>query len=638
MNKRKVIAIIAGLFFSIFHLSLFASDISVEASAEAKAGSSISVKWTGKNPNEKNDFITAVKKGAPERTYTNYTYVKRGNPLTLKLPVDKGEFEIRYLDGTSYATLASSPIKLLPISATLKTVKEASSGGKISIEWTGPGYSQDYITIVKAGASEGQYLNYTYTKRGSPLTLQLPDDSGEFEIRYVEGQSSKTLASVPFKLIGQTANIEGPQTAVAGSVVELTWQGPNNANDFITVVKSGANDGTYGNYTYTKRGSPLKLQLPDEAGDYEIRYAMGQSYKTLFNLPIKITQTNATLKAPETVIAGEVFEVEWQGPDNPLDYITVVKRDAKEGAWENYTYVKRGNPLKVLAPETSGEDYELRYATGQSYKTLARRSIKILQSGKPGTLKVTAPKSANTDGAVEIILDASGSMLKKQDGKRRIEIAKTALTQVVNKSLPDNVQLAFRAFGHIKADSCEGELVIPPKKLNRFQAIKAINQITPKNLAKTPIAESLELVASDLTGIKGPKLVILVTDGEETCDGDNEAVIEKLKQQSIDIRLNIVGFAIDEFGLTETFKKWARLGNGHYQSAGDGTQLHQNIENALAPVFHVIDSNDKTVASGYANGKEVKLAPGKYRVRLLSSNQEKEISVKSKERTNVDFK
>ena len=636
-SRKKILGFIC-VFSTIFFSSLsFSEAINLTSQNEAKAGETISVGWTGKNPNEKNDYITIVKKGAAAGTYTNYTYIKRGNPLNLKMPVDAGEFEIRYLDGTSYATLATKPIKLTAVSASLTVTESANAGEKISITWSGPDYPQDYITIVKSGAREGEYLNYTYTRKGSPLMLQLPDEAGDYEIRYVEGQSSKTLASSPFKILGQSASIQGPSDAIAGSKVELTWQGPNNPQDFITVVKKGKKEGVYGNYTYTKKGSPLHLQLPDEAGEYEIRYAMGQSYKTLFSLPIKVTQTSASLKAPATTIAGEVFQVEWQGPANPLDYITVVRRDAKEGSWENYTYVKRGNPLNVLAPETAGDDYELRYATGQSYKTLARQPIKILKSGIPGELVVTAPIVTQTEGAVEIILDASGSMLKKQGDKRRIDIAKAALSHVVTQSLPDNVQLAFRAFGHIKADSCDGELLLAPQKLNRSQAINAINQVTPKNLAKTPIAESLYLIASDLAGINGPKLVILVTDGEETCDGNSEAVINQLKQQDIDIRLNIVGFAIDEFGLTETFKKWARLGNGHYQSAGDGSQLHQNIKNALAPVFHVFDSNNNIVASGYANDKAVKLAPGSYRVKLLTNNQEKKIAVKPKERVNLDF-
>jgi Mg-chelatase subunit ChlD len=37
---------------------------------------------------------------------------------------------------------------------------------------------------------------------------------------------------------------------------------------------------------------------------------------------------------------------------------------------------------------------------------------------------------------------------------------------------------------------------------------------------KTPLAAALERVAADLSEVDGPKIVVLVTDGEETCGGN----------------------------------------------------------------------------------------------------------------------
>lgn len=59
------------------------------------------------------------------------------------------------------------------------------------------------------------------------------------------------------------------------------------------------------------------------------------------------------------------------------------------------------------------------------------------------------------------------------------------------------------------------------------------------NLAKTPIARSLELVVQDLATVSGERIVVLITDGEETCDGDPAAVIEALQTSGIDARVNI---------------------------------------------------------------------------------------------------
>jgi hypothetical protein len=598
---------------------------SVSSNAMAQAGSKIQVTWDG--PNNPQDYITIVEKGAPEGTYKNYTYTKNGSPLSLQLPDASGEFEIRYVTGQSNKTIARQAIKLSSVSATLELAKNAATGVRIEVHWKGPNYPRDYITIVKKGAAEGSYTNYTYTKKGSPLKLLMPDEAGEYEVRYVTGQSNKTLAYSAISVAAESASISGPEQINAGATVSLVWTGPDNEQDYITVVKQGAKEGAYLNYTYTKKGSPLKLRLPDEPGNYEIRYATGQSNKTLFSYPIKLTENTASIQASESVVAGKPFQVSWQGPNNAQDFITIVKRNAKEGTWQNYTYTKRGSPLNLLAPKEAGDIYELRYSTGQSYRTLARKNIQVVASKEPGFLKVTSdPKSLKANSAVEIILDASGSMLKKQNGQRRIAIAKTALTDLVNNSLPDNIQLALRSFGHIKPDSCEGELILKPQKLNRARAVNLINKITPKNLAKTPIAKSLELVASDLNGFQGSKLVILVTDGEETCSGDAEKVIKQLRSRGIDVKLNIVGFAIDEYGLKETFNRWASLGDGHYFDASDQQQLSQSVKNALSSAYRVVDEQGLIVATGVVNGEAISLLPGRYYFKMDSQSKTIDIS------------
>lgn len=55
----------------------------------------------------------------------------------------------------------------------------------------------------------------------------------------------------------------------------MTPQGPDNARVCITRVPSGTPEGGYAVYTYTNKCSPLSLQAPDAAGDYELRYPPG---------------------------------------------------------------------------------------------------------------------------------------------------------------------------------------------------------------------------------------------------------------------------------------------------------------------------------------------------------------------------
>lgn len=65
------------------------------------------MKWTGPDPPK--DFVTIVKKGTPERQYKRYFYTA-GNPGKLRAPDEPGGYEVRYLTGQKYYTLASAAI------------------------------------------------------------------------------------------------------------------------------------------------------------------------------------------------------------------------------------------------------------------------------------------------------------------------------------------------------------------------------------------------------------------------------------------------------------------------------------------------------------------------------------------------
>ena len=173
----------------------------------------------------------------------------------------------------------------------------------------------------------------------------------------------------------------------------------------------------------------------------------------------------------------------------------------------------------------------------------------------------TRSSSALTnDAGVEIILDASGSMLNKIAGQRRIDIAKHTLIDLINNVIPADTPFAFRVFGHKEADVCRSDLEIGLSPLNPAGATLAVTGLNAMNNAKTPIGEALAKVSSDMAGITGKRIVILLTDGEETCGGDPAAAIKALRAANTDVRVNIIGFAIDDEALRQTFesgRNWA---------------------------------------------------------------------------------
>jgi hypothetical protein len=237
----------------------------------------------------------------------------------------------------------------------------------------------------------------------------------------------------------------------------------------------------------------------------------------------------------------------------------------------------------------------------------------------PGTLTVVpADPSRASSSAVELILDASGSMLQRIEGKRRIEIAKDVLIDAVEGKIPPDTPTALRAFGHKEPNSCRTDLEIPMKPLDRTAVAETIRGIQARNLARTPIADSLAKVEQDVGRTDGAKVVILVTDGEETCGGNPEQVIASLREKGIGIAINIVGFAIDDDALEAEFSSWAELGGGRYFSAADQHGLSEAIAEALQLPFSVYDSAGNEAASGVVGAGPVELEPGVYRVVVAS--------------------
>jgi hypothetical protein len=231
---------------------------------------------------------------------------------------------------------------------------------------------------------------------------------------------------------------------------------------------------------------------------------------------------------------------------------------------------------------------------------------------------VTEATDAGGFGAVEFVLDASGSMLQKLGGVRRIDLAKSALTDLARNALPDGSAFALRVFGHKEAGSCRTDLELPLAPLDRNAAVARIQGLGAMNLAKTPIGASLLKVRDDLKGAKPPMLVVLVTDGEETCGGDPKAAIQALRSAGLDVRVNIVGFAVDEVVLKETFRDWARVGNGGYFDAQSGDQLKAALRATLRPTYQVL-AGGKVVATGTVNGDPVEVPAGAYKVRVLGA-------------------
>jgi len=607
---------------------------SIKAPPTAKVGSILSLEATGSGNGH--DFVTVVKKGSREGAYDAYVYVAPGK-LQLQMPGVPGDYELRVLGAASpYPTLARQALKIEGSPATVKAPATIKAGAEFEIAWTGPNNPRDYVTI---GDAANKYLDYKYTRDGSPAKITAPDRPGDYEVRYVLGEGDTIIASQKVTIGNVSASVTAPAQIASGARLTVTWTGPANPRDYLTIVEAGAREGTWERYEYVSKGNPLTLTAPDAPGEYEVRYLTAQTNTTLARAKLTVGPVSGSVTAPAQAVAGESFKVSWKGPDNARNFVTVVPKGAREGEYSaSYFYTTpQANPGTLVAPLAPGE-YEVRYSTAESYYTIARAAIRVVPAkSEPGKVAVTLAKSAPANGAVEIILDASGSMLQKLGAQRRIDIAKQTLAKLTSTTIPAGTPFALRVFGR-EVDSCQTDLDVAVAPLNPAAVGARINALVAKNGAKTPIGASLEKAADDLAGVTGEKLIVLVTDGEETCGGDPAAAIAKLRKAGVTTRVSIVGFALEDQQLAATFRRWSDAGGGAFFDAKDAAGLDRSLTEALRPGFEVVNAGGQVIASGIVGGDAVSVPSGNHTVRIKGrANATQPVVVKPKETTTTAF-
>lgn len=193
---------------------------------------------------------------------------------------------------------------------------------------------------------------------------------------------------------------------------------------------------------------------------------------------------------------------------------------------------------------------------------------------------------------VELILDASGSMAEAlPDGETRMAAAQRILREVI-QGLPERpgVNVGLRVYGHLgdnteagKAASCRAsELLVPISPVNKPALIQQIDAMQPTGW--TPIAYSLQQAGSDFQpgGESITNAIVLVTDGEETCDPPEQAcqAAAALHQSGVSVTTHVVGFALTP-QQTEQVSCIAEQGGGQLFGADNAAELGSAIGSAL---------------------------------------------------------
>lgn len=236
-------------------------------------------------------------------------------------------------------------------------------------------------------------------------------------------------------------------------------------------------------------------------------------------------------------------------------------------------------------------------ATGEEMGTLELRP-----AGKLALTAAGAPQN------LLIILDTSSSMDEAFESSTKIDVAKHVLEELVDK-IPAGTNVGLRVFGGCQVS----KLIVPLGPIDRAKLraqIKAIETGGP-----TPIAYALEQAKNDFDGAPGPDLILLVTDGMETCHGDPVQAAQSLLKAGYALKIHVVGFDVaGQPGAREQLKQIAKVTGGRYFDAQSSAELRQALALPTPLRYHVYDQSGREVFTGDLSKAAPKLPPGIYRV------------------------
>ncbi len=233
--------------------------------------------------------------------------------------------------------------------------------------------------------------------------------------------------------------------------------------------------------------------------------------------------------------------------------------------------------------------------------------------------------------AFELILDSSGSMKELVEGQPKYLAAQRVMTDLL-KALPDDATVGLRIFGHMRfwdptkepmpdaADvryKSDSELVVSIGQLSsqRRKVIKEwIDYLTPKGA--TPLVYSLIKASKDFpANWIGPKTVVIVSDGMETCGGKLDDVEKAYRGTDVNLIIHVVGFDVKDAKEQEYLSSLARIGRGQYFNASNARQLTDALNKAMRSLgFQVQNEAGKVVAEGIINDPPLELPAGAYSI------------------------
>jgi Ca-activated chloride channel family protein len=187
-----------------------------------------------------------------------------------------------------------------------------------------------------------------------------------------------------------------------------------------------------------------------------------------------------------------------------------------------------------------------------------------------------------------IVFDASGSMSGNQtlgipNSRARIDEVRAALAQVL-PSATQHRRVGLITYGPGPYNQCNVKLDLKPTPQAANLIMNAVNALVPAG--KTPLTSAVEQAADVLNYRSKPGVIVVVTDGEETCGGSPCTLAKQLRLTGDQLTVHVIAFRYDGFSWTGgnsvvDLMCLADENHGFYAKANSEEELVEALEKTL---------------------------------------------------------